>query len=88
MKIRKGNPPVRLVVAMLVTVAVIGLSALATHSPMQNQDPVTLKGIQTENATTFYADHRRDAGIWFVEAVLPRTDREAATDLKAVAATL
>jgi hypothetical protein len=88
MQILNRRPIVRLVVAVLVAVAVVGLGALATHAPMQNQDPVTLKGIQTENATTFYADHRPDGGIWFVEAVLPGTDSEAATDLKAVAATL
>jgi hypothetical protein len=88
MKILKGNSTVRLVMATLVTVAVIGLSALATHAPMQNQDRVTLKRIQTDNATTFYADHRRNAGIWFVEAVLPGPDSKAASDLKAVAATL
>jgi Tfp pilus assembly protein PilV len=81
----------RLVAAMLVTVAVIGLSALAMHAPTQNQNSVTrsLKSIQTDNATLFYADQRMDRS-WCVEMVLPGTsESKAATDnLKLVAATL
>ena len=61
---------VRLVAAMLVTVAVIVLSTLATHAPAQNQNWLTLKNIRTDKATSFYADHREN-GAWFVEAVLP-----------------
>jgi hypothetical protein len=81
--------PVRVIAAILVTVAVIGLSALAMHVPTQTQNAVTLKSIQTEKTTTFYADHRPSCA-WFVEAVLPGTsDSNAATEnLKAVAATL
>ena len=61
---------VRLVAAMLVTVAVIVLSILAAHAPAQNQSWLTLKNIQTDKAASFYAD-RRANGAWFVEAVLP-----------------
>jgi hypothetical protein len=89
MKTLIGKSTLRLVVAILVTVTVIGLSALAMHTPSQNQTAVILKNIQTEKATTFYADHRPNAS-WFVEAVLPGTnDSNAAADnLKAVAAKL
>ena len=64
------NITVRLVAAMLVTVAVIVLSTLATHAPAQNQNWLTLKNIRTDSATSFYADHRAN-GAWFVEMVLP-----------------
>ena len=88
MKPIQAKPTVRVIAAMLVTVTVIGLSALAMHVPTQTQNAVTLKSIQTEKTTTFYADHRPSCA-WFVEAVLPTSDSKAATDnLKAVAATL
>jgi Tfp pilus assembly protein PilV len=81
----------RLVAAMLVTVAVIGLSALAVHTPTQNQNSLarSLKNIQTDNATTFYAGSSQ-SGNWFVEAVLPGTsESKAATEnLKSIAAAL
>ena len=64
------NITVRLVAAILVTVAVIILSTLATHAPAQNQNWLTLKNIRTDRATSFYADHRAN-GAWFVEMVLP-----------------
>jgi hypothetical protein len=64
------KPTLRLVAAMLVTVAVIGLTSLAMHAPTQTQSPVTLKSIQTDRAATLYADHRPSCA-WFVEAVLP-----------------
>jgi len=80
-----------LVAAMLVTVAVIGLSALAMHAPTQNQNSLTrsLKSIQTDKAILFYADQRMGR-MTFVEQVLPGTaESEAATEnLKLVAATL
>jgi Tfp pilus assembly protein PilV len=82
---------IRLVAAMLVTVAVIGLSALAVHTPTQNQNSLarSLKSIQTEKATMFYASASPDCA-WFVEAVLPGTsDSKAATEnLKSIAAAL
>jgi hypothetical protein len=82
---------VRLVAAMLITVVVIGLSALAMHAPTQNQNSQarSLKSIQTDKATLFYADQRMGRG-WCVEMVLPGTaESKAATEnLKLVAATL
>jgi hypothetical protein len=76
---------------MLVTVAVIGLSALAMHAPAQNQNSLTrsLKSIQTDKATLFYANNREDR-MYCVEMVLPGTsESKAATEnLKLVAATL
>jgi hypothetical protein len=80
---------VRLVAAMLVTVAVIGLSALATHVPAQNQNPMALKSIRTDKATQFDVAVM-PTGMWFVELVLPGTaESKAATEnLKEVAATL
>ena len=82
---------IRLVAAMLVTVAVIGLSALAMHAPTKNQNSLarSLKSIQTDKATLFYADQRMGR-MTFVEQVLPGTaENEAATEnLKLVAATL
>ena len=82
---------IRLVAAMLVTAAVISLSAIATHAPIQNQNSLTrsLKSIQTDKATSFYTDMRQDrAG--FVEQVLPGTgESKAATEnMKLEAATL
>ena len=82
---------IRLVAAMLVTAAVIGLSAIATHAPTQNQNSLTrsLNSIQTDKATLFYADNRMDR-CNYVEMVLPGTaESKAATEnLKLVAATL
>jgi|SRR5262249_40145761 len=64
---------VRLIAAMLVTVAVIVFSGLAAHAPAQNQSSLTLKSIRTDKATVFYVDNR-DHGAWFVEMVLPTGD--------------
>ena len=61
---------VRLLAAILVTIAVIVLSTLATDAPAQNQNSLTLKDIRTDKATSFYADNRA-ARAWFVEMVLP-----------------
>jgi site-specific recombinase len=81
----------RLIAAMLVTVAVISLSAFAVHAPTQNQNSLarSLKSIQTDKATMFYAGATPSCN-WFVEAVLPGTsDSKAATEnLKLIAATL
>jgi hypothetical protein len=60
----------RFAAAMLITVAVIVLSSLATHAPAQNQNWLTLKNIRTDKASAIYADNRTDRA-WFVEAVLP-----------------
>jgi hypothetical protein len=81
----------RLLAAMLVIVTVIGLSAIAMHAPTQNQNSQarSLKNIQTDRATLFYADQKLDR-CNFVEMVLPGTsESQAATEnLKLVAATL
>jgi hypothetical protein len=71
------KPTLRLVAAMLVTVAVIGLTSLAMHAPTQTQSPVTLKSIQTDRAATLYADHRPDCA-WMRELVLSTGDSELA----------
>jgi len=97
------NIMVRLLAAMLVSVAVIVLSILAARAPAQNQASLTLKDIRTDKATVFYADNRgngawfveavyadaRTTGAWFIEAVLPTGDSKLASEnLKSVAATL
>jgi len=91
MKKLQAQITTRLVAAMLVTVAIIGLSALAMHAPTQNQNSHarSLKSIQTDQATLFYADNRQDR-MQCVEMVLPGTsESKAATEnLKLVAATL
>jgi hypothetical protein len=91
MKKLQAKITIRLVAAMLVALAVIGLSTLAMHAPTQNQNPLarSLKNIQTDKATLFYANNRQDRAQ-FVEMVLPGTsESKAATEnLKLVAATL
>jgi len=91
MKHLQAKLTIRLVAAMLVIVAVVGLSALAMRAPTQNQNSQTrsLGTIQTDRATLFYADQRMDRG-WCVEMVLPGTsESQAATEnLKLIAATL
>jgi hypothetical protein len=81
----------RLVAAMLVIAAVAGINALTTHVPAQNQNSVarSLKSIQTDKATLFYADQGMNRA-WFVEMVLPGTgESKAATEnLKSIAAAL
>ena len=81
----------RLVAAMLVTVAVISLSALAMHAPTQNQDwqARSLKSIQTDKATLFYADQGMDRCMFVEKVMLGTSESQAATEnLKLVAATL
>jgi hypothetical protein len=68
--IHRYSSTIRLLAAMLITVAVIVLSSLATHAPAQNQNWLTLKNIRTDKASAFYADQRTNRA-WFVEAVLP-----------------
>jgi hypothetical protein len=91
MKKLQAQITIRLVAAMLVTVAVIGLSAHAMQAPTQNQNSnaQSLKSIQTDKATLFYADQRMDRSFC-VEMVLPgTTESKAATEnQKLVAATL
>ena len=90
----KNNQPgitKRLVAVMLVTAAVVGVSALAMHTPSCNQNSAarSLKSIQTDKATLFYADNRQDRS-YCVEMVLPGTSesRAATENLKLVAAAL
>ena len=91
MKKLQAQITIRLVAAMLVAMAVIGLSGIAVHAPTHNPNSLTrsLKNIQTDNATLFYADQRADRG-WCVEMVLPgTTESQAATEnLKLAVATL
>jgi hypothetical protein len=90
MKKLRAEIATRLVAAIVVTVAVIGLSAFAVHAPTRNQNSLarSLKSIQTDKATMFYAAAQPD-GAWFVEEVLPTGDSNIATEnLKSVAATL
>ncbi|HEU5247163.1 MAG TPA: hypothetical protein VFU09_08750 [Candidatus Udaeobacter sp.] len=91
MKKLQAQITIRLVAATLVTLAVIGLSGLASHAPTQNQNSLTrsLKSIETDKATVFYADNGQDR-CWYIEMVLPGTsESQAATEnLKLVAATL
>jgi hypothetical protein len=70
MKHIHAKSTLRLVAAIMITVAVIVLSSLATHAPAQNQNWLTLKNIRTDNASAFYADYHTNRA-WFVEAVLP-----------------
>jgi len=78
-----------LVAGVLVTVAIVGLSAFAIHAPAQKSAARSLHSIQTDKATLFYADKVPDAG-WFVEQVLPGTSesKDATENLKLVAAAL
>jgi hypothetical protein len=91
MKKLQAQITIRLVAAMLVAVAVIGLSAFALHASTQNQNSVarSLKSIQTDKATLFYADYRQDRSSC-IEMVLPGTaESKAATEnLKLIAAAL
>ena len=79
----------RLVAGMLVAVAVVGVSALAIHTPSQNSAARSLNNIQTDKATLFYAAVVPSCN-WFMEQVLPGTsESKAATEnLKSVAAAL
>ena len=91
MKKKKGEIAKRFVAAVLVVAAVVGVSALAMQASTQNQNALapSLKSIQTDKATSFYA--QRQPGLtWFVELALPGTsESKAATEnLKVITATL
>jgi hypothetical protein len=79
----------RLVAAMLVTAAVIGLSGIAMQAPTHNQTSAahSLKGIHTDKATLFHSD-QNVARRYCVEMVLPGTNESqaAAENLKLIAA--
>ena len=86
-----AKPAVRIFASMLVTVTIVGLSSLAMHASTQNQPLLapSLKSIQTDKATSFYAD-RQPSRTWFVEAVLPGTgeSKSATENLKVITAAL
>ena len=86
-----AKPTLRMFAAMLVSVTVIGLSSLAMHASTQNQNPLapSLKSIQTDKATSFYAGYQ-PSRTWFRENVLPGTsESKAATEnLKVITAAL
>ena len=81
----------RLVAAMLVAVAVIGLSAFAMQASTQNQASLapSLKSIQTDKATSFYTDRQMNRS-WFVELNMSGTSesKAATSNLKVIATTL
>jgi len=79
----------RIVAGILVAMAVVGVSALTIHAPSQNSAARSLKSIQTDKATLFYAI-RSPSANWFVEQVLPGTSesKDTAENLKLVAAAL
>jgi hypothetical protein len=79
----------RLVAGVLVTMAVVGVSALAIHAPSQSSTTRSLNSIQTDKATLFYATMVPSCN-WFMEQVLPGTSesKDATENLKLVAATL
>ena len=89
MKKALARIPKRVVAGMLVAVAVVGVSPLTMHTASQNSAARSLKNIQTDKATLFYAD-RSPSCNWFVEQVLPETSESkgATENLKAVAAAL
>ncbi|PYJ13175.1 MAG: hypothetical protein DME96_01970 [Verrucomicrobia bacterium] len=90
MKKNKGEIAKRFVAAVLVVAAVVGVSALAMHTPTHNRSTLArpLKSIQTDKATLFYADSSPSgAAFRFVEQVLPMTRESFASteNLKLVA---
>jgi len=78
----------RVVAAVLVAVAVVGVSAF--HAPSQKSAARSLGSIQTDKATLFCAEKPRPDANWFVEQVLPETNesKDATENLKLVAAAL
>jgi hypothetical protein len=90
MKYLQAKTKLRSLVVMLLTVGVIGLSALAAQAPVLKQNSVgSLKNIRTNNSMFFYADLRPNCAR-FVEMMPGLTARDAAASehLKLVAAAL
>jgi hypothetical protein len=85
MKNLKAEITKRFVAAMLVTAAVVGVSSLAMHTPSHTQSSAarSLKSIQTDKTTLFYADGRGDR-CRFVE--MTGETRLSVENLKLVAA--
>lgn len=94
MKKNKGEIATRFLAAVLVVGAVVGVSALAMHTPTHNQNSLarSLKSIQTDKAILFYADFNPTGpdALRFVERVPAMTGESKALteNLKLVAATL
>ncbi len=87
----KGEIAKRFLAAVLVVAAVVGVSALAMHTPAHNRNSLarSLKNIQTDQAILFYAD-AGPACLRFVEKVPAMTGESKALteNLKLVAAAL
>jgi hypothetical protein len=87
MKKNKGEIAKRFAAAVLVIAAVVGVSALAMHTPTHNRNSLarSLKSIQTDRATLFYTDGSPGGAgnLRFVEQVEDRM--ASAENLKLVA---
>ena len=94
MKKNKGEIAKRFLAAVLVVAAVVGVSALAMHTPTYNQNSMarSLKSIQTDKAILFYADYQPSGpdALRYVERVPAMTaeSRALTENLKLLAATL
>ena len=90
MKKLKAKITIRFVAAMLVTAAVVGVSALAMQASTPNQNFLapSLKSIQTDKAASFAGC--QPSRTWFVELALPGTSesKAATSNLKVIATTL
>jgi hypothetical protein len=82
----------RFLAIVLVVAAVVGVSALAIHTPTHNPNSMvrSLKSIQTDKAILFYADASPATALRYVERVPAMTGESKALteNLKLVAATL
>ena len=93
MKKKKGEIAKRFLAAVLV-VTVVGVSALAVHTPARNRNSLArpLKSIQTDQAILFYANYEPSgpAGLRYVEKVPAMTGESKALteNLKLIAAAL
>jgi len=80
----------RFVAAVLVTAAVVGVSALSMHTPTNNRSSLArpLKSIQTDKAILFYAESGPSYPVSFVERVPSGTaeSRASIENLKLIAA--
>jgi hypothetical protein len=94
MKKKKGEIAKRFLAAVLVVAAVVGVSALAMHTPTHNRNSLarSLKNIQTDKAILFYADYSPTGPdcLRYVERVPAMTGESKALteNLKLAAATL
>ncbi len=95
MKKNTGEIAKRFLAAVLVVAAVVGVSAPAMHTAPPNRNSLarTLKSIQTDKATLFYADYwplPLPDCLRFVERVPAMTgeSKELTENLKLVAAAL